>query len=168
MKDKAWIEQRKAYERGLFEKAKEYVAKEMKEETKDKVYRIAIGEFNWNLKKETLSPAKYKQLRDEFIAATFTRVGLADEIAYFTPEWEKEIVKRYQTFDTAQHFSKNAVKALEENFQEQLTAILSQTGETHLDPAKMRYLGNKSYMYNNIIFISFENSPASVTVRMTF
>lgn len=158
-------EEQKQYERAIFNKAVDYVKKEMTDEVKDRIYKIAIGPVGWELKKETLPPREYKNLRDRFIAATFARVGLAEEIEGFDKEWEKKIAKRYYKMETADHFAKNAIKAMETNFKEQTAAILAETGEIQLNPANMRYAGKNTYIYMGKYILSFENSPAAVEIR---
>lgn len=158
-------EEQKQYERDIFNKAVEYVKKEMTDEVKDRVYKIAIGPVGWEIKKETLSPKEYSNLRDRFIAATFARVGLAEEVQGFDKDWEKKITKRYYKIEAADHFSKNAITAMENHFKEQTAAILAVTGETKLNPANMKYAGNNTYIYMEQFIISFENSPADVEIR---
>lgn len=158
-------EKQKEYERSIFNKAVDYVKKEMTDEVKDRVYKIAIGPVGWEIKKETLPPKEYANLRDRFIAATFARVGLAEEVQGFDKDWEKKITKRYYKIETADHFSKNAVTAMENNFKEQTAAILAETGEAKLNPANMKYVGNNTYVYMEKFIISFENSPADVEIR---
>lgn len=158
-------EEQKEYERAIFNKAVEYVKNEMTNEVKDRIYKIAIGQVGWEIKKETLSPNEYSKLRDRFIAATFARVGLAEEVQGFDKDWENKIAKRYYKIETSDHFSKNAITAMENNFKEQTAAILAETGETKLNPANMTYVGNNTYVYMGKFILSFENSPADVEVR---
>ena len=49
-------EEQKEYERAIFNKAVEYVKNEMTNEVKDRIYKIAIGQVGWEIKKETLPP----------------------------------------------------------------------------------------------------------------
>lgn len=159
-------EKEREYERAIFRKAVDYVNKQMTDDVKDRIYKIAIGQVGWEIKKETLSTKEYNKLRDNFIAATFARVGLAEEIIDFDKEWEKKITKRYYKIETADHFSKNAIKAMETHFKDQTGVILADTGETQLNPVNMKYVGNNTYIYMGKYIISFENSPAAVEVRM--
>lgn len=158
-------EERKQYELAVFENAKNYVKDHMSEENKDRIYKISIGPVGWELKKETLSPNRYKELRDNFIATSLAQDILADEVEKITEDYIKDFEKSFFKFETANHFSQNALKAMKEHFPEQTASILQITGEPKLDIKKMRYVGSKTYIYADMFIISFENSPASVEVR---
>ena len=158
-------EERKKYELETYENVKKYVKNNMSEENKDRMYKIAIGPVGWEIKKETLSPQRYKELRDDFIAASLTEDVIIDNVTDITEEYVKGFEKTFWKFETANHFSKNAIKAMEENFSDQAANILAITGEAKLDINKMKYAGSKTYIYADMFILSFENSPASVEVR---
>lgn len=158
-------EERKQYELAVFENAKQYVKNHMSEENKDRLYKIAIGPVGWELKKETLSPNRYKELRDNFIATSLAKDIIVDEVEKITEEYVNDFEKSFFKFETANHFSQNALKAMKEHFPEQTANILQITGEAKLDVKKMRYVGSQTYIYADMFIISFENSPASVEVR---
>lgn len=159
-------EERIKYERETFAKALKYVEDVMDDKDKDRIYRIGIGEVGWNIKRETLSTKKYNELRDEFIAASLAMDGIADEVIDFDEDYVKSFKKSWTRMETAEHFSKNAVKAMEEHFKEQTAYILEQTGETKLNHLDMKYVGSKTYVYKEQFILSFENSPAAVSVRV--
>lgn len=158
-------EERKNYELETYENVKKYVKDHMSEENKDRIYKIAIGPVGWEIKKETLSPQRYKDLRDDFIAASLTEDVIIDNVSNITEDYIKSFEKTFWKFETANHFSKNAIKAMNENFSDQTVNILAITGEPQLDINKMKYAGSKTYIYADMFILSFENSPASVEVR---
>lgn len=143
----------------------DYVKNNMKDSTKDSLYKIFIGVDNWTFKKETLSYKEYAKYRDEMVAAQLAGEYLAEDIGEpLTPELIKKYTDPVFNWNMGNQFTKNAVKAMQ-NFPNQLAAILSETGEGELDPKKMVYLGGKTYRYANMFIISFRNSPAEVEVR---
>lgn len=158
-------EERKKYELETYENVKKYVKNNMSEENKDRMYKIAIGPVGWEIKKETLSPQRYKELRDDFIAASLAEDAIIDNVTDITEEYVKSFEKTFWKFETANHFSKNAIKAMKESFPDQTANILAITGEAQLDINKMKYAGSKTYIYADMFILSFENSPASVEVR---
>lgn len=158
-------EKEKQHSIEMFNKALDYVKNKMSAEAKDRIYKIGIGQIGWELKKETLSTKQYNKLRDEFIATSLTMDALGDEIAEYSSEYVKKFEKSYYRLETADHFSKNAIKAMETHFKDQTANILAVTGEAKLDYTKMKYVGNKTYVYNEMFIISFENSPAAVEIR---
>lgn len=155
----------KKQEQALYKKALNYVRTQMDSDMKDRFYKISIGQVGWEIKKETLPTEKYNELRDNFIAKDLTYYSLLEDVTDFDKETIKRFSRGYFKAETAGHYQANAIKALEDNFQEQTAAILAITGESKLDSAKMQYLGSKTYSYAGIFLISFENSPASVEVR---
>jgi len=159
-------EQKANYEINLFDKAVKYVKNVMTEEKKEMIYRIGIGEFNWNIKKETLPEARYTDLRDKWIASSLAGLGALDKVEDFTDEYvKKEFVNVFSRMSTSNHFVKNALKALNTTFKDQSMEILNITGEDSLDLQKLEYLGSKTYAYAGMFIISFENSPAAVEIR---
>lgn len=162
---KAEIEERMAYEKGLFEAVKKYVKNQMTEEQKDIIFKIAqANPVKFEILREN---PNYKEIRDKAIA----RDLLGDALAYDIPisKLNKKFVDKYiadwEKMGVSERYVDNAIKGLKSKFPEQYNMILAQVGEPEINPMEFIYLGERTYQYRNFI-ISYTNSPISVEVRM--
>lgn len=159
------FEERKQYEKDLYEAVKKYVKEQMSAQDKDRIYELAQpSKLHYDALRDN---PKYEQKRDEFVARDLLMTTLAYEtpVDGITNKFIKEYKKSWEKEATIKRYSDNAIKGLN-RFPAQLNEILMITGEPQLDPNKVQYLGGNSYLYAGQVFISFTNSPLSVEVRL--
>lgn len=161
---KTEIEERIAYEKNLFEAAKNYVKNQMTENQKDTIFRIAqANSVKFDILKEN---PNYKEIRDKAIA----RDLLGDALAYEIPvqNLNKKFVDKYiadwDKTAVSERYRDNAIKGLKSKFPTQYNIIISTVGESEINPMEFIYLDNNTYQYRNFI-ISFTNSPVTVEIR---
>ena len=137
----------------------------MTEEQKDTIFKIAqANPVKFDILKDN---PNYKEIRDKAIA----RDLLGDALAYEIPvsKLNKKFVDKYiadwDKTAVSERYRDNAIKGLKSKFPEQYNMILSQLGESEIEPMNFIYLGNNIYQYKHFI-ISFTNSPVSVEVRI--
>lgn len=160
------FEERKKYEADLYDAIKRYVKKDMTAESKDKIFRIAQPTpLHYEIIKK--SP-NYEEIRDSFVARDLLAAGLAYEIPVnkLDKKFVDTFIKEWNKIEEVSRFTNNAIKGLK-NFPDKINQILSITGETELDPNKIKYLGNDMYLYNDYVFISFSRSPIAVDIWVT-
>lgn len=162
-RDTEEYQKRIAYERGLFEKVKEYVKNEMSAENKDKIYQImAPSPLHFQALKDN---PNYEKLRDEAVARDLLVTGLAYEIPIeeINKKFEKEYVRSWSGIEKLNRDANNAVKGLSK-FPDVVKEILRITGDDALDPSQMVYQGADTYIYRNAVIINFSRSPLAVTI----
>lgn len=160
------FEERKKYEADLYNAIKKYVKEDMTAKSKDKIFKIAQPTpLHYEIIKEN---PNYEEIRDSFVARDLLAAGLSYEIPIdkLDKKFVDIFIKDWDKIEEINRFTNNAIKGLK-NFPDKINQILTITGETELNPNKMKYLGSDMYLYNDYIFISFTRSPLTVDIRMT-
>lgn len=160
------FEERKKYEADLYNAIKKYVKEDMTAKSKDKIFKIAQPTpLHYEIIKEN---PNYEEIRDSFVARDLLAAGLSYEIPIdkLDKKFVDTFIKDWDKIEEINRFTNNAIKGLR-SFPDKINQILTITGETELNPNKMKYLGSDMYLYNDYIFISFTRSPLTVDIRMT-
>ena len=118
---------------------------------------------------------RYAKIRDEQIAAEMYM--FLDSLAYskYTddPFVERQLTEAdFKEFSDFYHkrrlkevYQNSTIKTLKNKYAPEYNNILNAFNETELDPNELEYLGHSRYLYRGQVLISFEYSPAQVTVE---
>lgn len=167
-------QQRKELESSVWNET-EMVVSKMKDEKKDEIFKKIIGEKayeTWESQKDT---QEYKRERDNAIASSMwdynvdsSSTGPQGQISHIDEKMLKGWKEAINKLDLSNRYKKYALKGLEKH--EGMANIVKQlSGDDILDPSKLRYSSkgensSRTYVYDNMISIDFENSPEQMRV----